>query len=132
MGRPAHRVASKLPDVELRQHVTLSLLPSRRALFRLRFLIFRKKCRFALNGSVLLGEQYNPDLKQVVENVRATVGEKTWQAFEMLTKFENDAKTVARELGMKLGAVYQAKYRVLELLNREYAARIVGADNLEE
>ena len=78
--------------------------------------------------STSIGDAADTDcnLVQVVERVRAVVGPKTWEAFERLTAFEHKPKDVAKDLVMGLTAVYQAKYRVRDMLNREYAASLAA------
>jgi RNA polymerase sigma-70 factor (ECF subfamily) len=62
----------------------------------------------------------DPDLAATVGRVKERVGERAWQAFWRLTVDGVTAAAAAAELGMTVGAVYQAKYRVGELLAREY------------
>jgi RNA polymerase sigma-70 factor (ECF subfamily) len=50
------------------------------------------------------------------EQVRAEVQESTWQAFWKTACEEQDGQTVARQLGLSVGAVYIARSRVLARL----------------
>lgn len=61
----------------------------------------------------------DPDLHGAVEIVKASVEASTWRAFWCLTVDERSAADVAAELGMTAKAVYQAKYRVTQLLRKE-------------
>jgi RNA polymerase sigma-70 factor (ECF subfamily) len=67
--------------------------------------------------------QTDPDLDAAVQRVRARVGEASWQAFWLLAVDGQPAAEVAGRLGMTLGAVYQAKYRISSLLVREFSGR---------
>jgi RNA polymerase sigma factor (sigma-70 family) len=58
-------------------------------------------------------------LEQARENVRGQVTGRTWSAYVGVVDEGRDAAEVARELGMKVGAVYQAKFQINRLLNRE-------------
>jgi RNA polymerase sigma factor (sigma-70 family) len=51
--------------------------------------------------------------------VRARVTDRTWSAFVAVAEQGRDPAEVARELGMKVGAVYQARYSVITELKRE-------------
>ena len=53
--------------------------------------------------------------------VRADTTEKAWLAFEYLFQSDRPATDVAAELGMRIGAVYQAKYRIRNLLEKTYS-----------
>ncbi len=58
-------------------------------------------------------------LEQAKERVRGRVEAKTWLAYlETAEEYRKPAE-VARELGMKIGAVYQAKHSVITELRRE-------------
>jgi RNA polymerase sigma-70 factor (ECF subfamily) len=67
--------------------------------------------------------QQDPALDAAVQRVQARVGEATWQAFWLLTVDGLPAAEVANRLGMSIGAVYQAKYRIGSLLTQEYAGQ---------
>ncbi len=58
-------------------------------------------------------------LEQAKERVRGRVEEKTWLAYMGTAEEGRKPAEVARELGMKVGAVYQAKYSVITELRRE-------------
>jgi RNA polymerase sigma-70 factor (ECF subfamily) len=53
--------------------------------------------------------------------VRARVEVRTWRAYVETAEQGRKAAEVARELGMRVGAVHQAKYQVLTLLQQEVA-----------
>lgn len=56
------------------------------------------------------------------EDVRLEVRESTWQAFWQTVYEERDGQTVARNLGLSVGAVYIAKSRVLARLKARVRA----------
>jgi RNA polymerase sigma-70 factor (ECF subfamily) len=56
---------------------------------------------------------------RIVELVRASVEDRTWQAFWLLTVEGRSAKDVADELDMNVRTVYEAKYRVMRHVRRE-------------
>ena len=58
-------------------------------------------------------------LDQAKEQVRGRVEAKTWLAYVGTAEEWRKPAEVARELGMKVGAVYQAKYSVITELRRE-------------
>jgi RNA polymerase sigma-70 factor (ECF subfamily) len=58
-------------------------------------------------------------LDQAKEQVRGRVEAKTWLAYVGTAEEWRKPAEVARELGMKVGAVYQAKYGVITELGRE-------------
>jgi RNA polymerase sigma factor (sigma-70 family) len=60
-------------------------------------------------------------LEKAKENVRGRVEPPTWSAYTETAEQLRAPAEVARELGMKVGAVYQAKYHVLTLLRQEVA-----------
>jgi RNA polymerase sigma-70 factor (ECF subfamily) len=64
-------------------------------------------------------------LQEVVAQVRARVQERTWQAFWRTALEKEPAAEVARSLGLTVGAVYEGKRRVGQLLRRE-GANLVG------
>ena len=72
---------------------------------------------------VAIEGQEDPDLKAAVERVQARVGEATWQAFWLLAVDGLPAGEVAGHLGMSIGSVYQAKYRISSLLAKEYSGQ---------
>jgi RNA polymerase sigma-70 factor (ECF subfamily) len=57
---------------------------------------------------------------QIVELVKASVEERTWQAFWRTVVDGRPADEVAAELAMSVKAVYEAKYRVLRRLRAEF------------
>jgi len=62
------------------------------------------------------------DLEQLEiarERVRARVQPHTWQAYVATAEEWRKPADVARELGMKVGTVFQAKHSVITLLRRE-------------
>jgi RNA polymerase sigma-70 factor (ECF subfamily) len=67
-------------------------------------------------------------LEVAAQQVRSEVHDSTWQAFWRMVWDEQDAKAVARGLGMSVGAVYIAKSRVLARL-RERIRTIDGEDH---
>jgi RNA polymerase sigma-70 factor (ECF subfamily) len=58
-------------------------------------------------------------LEQAKEKVRGRVEEQTWSAYVETAERGRKPVEVARELGMKVGTVYQAKHSVLTALKRE-------------
>jgi RNA polymerase sigma factor (sigma-70 family) len=67
-------------------------------------------------------------LENAKEAVRRRVKERTWQAWVETVVNGRKAVEVARELGMKVGDVYQAKYFVTKLL-RETIQALGGLDD---
>src|SRR5262249_19791636 len=59
--------------------------------------------------------------KKAGKTVRGRGAPRTWLAFEETAMRARKPAEVARELGMTVGAVYQAKYCVLNELRREIA-----------
>ncbi len=57
-------------------------------------------------------------LQQLLENIRPTVRESTWEAFRGVTLDGKTADRVAEELGISVNAVYVAKSRVLSQLRK--------------
>jgi RNA polymerase sigma factor (sigma-70 family) len=67
-----------------------------------------------------LGRMFDLELlEQARDNVRRQVTARTWSAYAAVVDEGRDAAEVARELGMKVGSIYQAKFQVNRLLNRE-------------
>jgi RNA polymerase sigma-70 factor (ECF subfamily) len=58
-------------------------------------------------------------LEQAKAEVRARVTDRTWSAYVAVAEQGRDPAEVARELGMRVGAVYQARYSVITELKRE-------------
>ncbi len=58
-------------------------------------------------------------LEQAKERVRGRVEPQTWSAYVATAEEWRKPAEVARELGMKVGAVFQAKHSVIALLRRE-------------
>lgn len=69
--------------------------------------------------SSLLEEQANTVAVAVLERVRGRVKESTWQAFYQTWMEQRPAEEVAVELGLTVGTVYKATYRVKQLLQEE-------------
>jgi RNA polymerase sigma-70 factor (ECF subfamily) len=63
--------------------------------------------------------------QQVAARVQARVEPRTWQAFQRTALGGEPAAEVARELGLTVGAVYEAKRRVGRML-REQGAKLQG------
>ena len=61
-------------------------------------------------------------LEKAKDNVRRGVEPRIWSAYVETAELGRKAVDVARELGMKPGAVYQAKHSVLTALRREIEA----------
>jgi RNA polymerase sigma-70 factor (ECF subfamily) len=55
--------------------------------------------------------------------VRRRVRSRTWRAYEEVAERRREPAEVARELEMKVGAVYQAKYSVMNELRKEIKKR---------
>jgi RNA polymerase sigma factor (sigma-70 family) len=67
-----------------------------------------------------LGAMFDLELLvQAKEHVRARVTERTFRVYNAVAEQGRDPAEVARELGMKIGSVYQAKFSVLTELKRE-------------
>jgi RNA polymerase sigma factor (sigma-70 family) len=67
-----------------------------------------------------LGAEYDLEvLAKAKENVRGCVEPRTWSAYVETAEQLRRPAEVAKELGMKVGAVYQAKCQVLNLLRQE-------------
>ena len=58
---------------------------------------------------------------QLMEQVRPSFQPKTWEAFRRQVFDGQRPEAVAKDLGMKVGAVYMARCRVLNALRREAA-----------
>ena len=58
-------------------------------------------------------------IARLMETVRPSFQEKTWEAFRRQMFDGQKAELVAAELGMSLGSVYMARNRVLNALRRE-------------
>ena len=82
-----------------------------------------------LSTSLDGAEQSDPMMKSAVATVRSLTTANVWQAFEQTVQFDRDAKEVAQKLGMTVGAVYQAKYRVRDLLKKTYLSLAKASDN---
>ena len=57
---------------------------------------------------------------EAMQAVRAVVEPPNWRAFESHGVDKRPAAEVAAELGMTTGAVYQARYRILKMIRKEY------------
>jgi RNA polymerase sigma factor (sigma-70 family) len=67
-----------------------------------------------------LGAEYDLELLETAKDcVRTRVEPTTWAAFVETAEQLRRPAEVAKELGMKVGAVYQAKHHVLTLLQQE-------------
>lgn len=67
-----------------------------------------------------LAAEYDLELLDEARRVvRGRVEPRTWAAYEQTAERGRPPAEVARELGMKVGAVYQAKHSVLTALRRE-------------
>ena len=67
-----------------------------------------------------LAAEYDLELLETArELVRGRVTERTWSAYVETAERGRKPAEVARELGMTVGAVYQAKYSVITALRRE-------------
>jgi RNA polymerase sigma-70 factor (ECF subfamily) len=62
-------------------------------------------------------------IQQTLDLVRSEVEPTTWQAFSLMVLEDRPARDVAQQLGMKIGAVYTIKSRVLKRL-RECLAEL--------
>jgi RNA polymerase sigma-70 factor (ECF subfamily) len=95
----------------------------------------RERGRRAVDGDGLLEEveasvdlearlaaEYDLELLEKAKaSVRARVEPRTWSAYVETAEQGRKGAEVARELDMTVGAVHQAKYNVLTLLQREVA-----------
>jgi RNA polymerase sigma factor (sigma-70 family) len=71
-----------------------------------------------------LAAEYDLELLEMAgEDVRARLAEQTWWAYFETAERGRDPAEVARELGIKVGEVYQARHRVITDLRREIATR---------
>jgi RNA polymerase sigma-70 factor (ECF subfamily) len=69
-----------------------------------------------------LAAEYDLELLEMArERVRGRVAERTWLAYVATAERGRKPVEVARELGMKVGSVYQARYSVLNELRQEIA-----------
>jgi RNA polymerase sigma factor (sigma-70 family) len=67
-----------------------------------------------------LAAEYDLELlEKAKETVRGRVEPRTWSAYLRTAEEWRKPADVARELGMKVGAVFQAKHSVITLLRRE-------------
>jgi len=67
-----------------------------------------------------LEEEFDHELLEAATRVvRLRVASKTWEAYYLTTFEERPANDVAATLGMRVGAVYQAKSSVLHMLEEE-------------
>jgi RNA polymerase sigma factor (sigma-70 family) len=67
-----------------------------------------------------LASEYDLELLgKAKDNVRRRVESRTWSAYVETAEQGRPAAEVAKELGMKVGAVFQAKHHVLTLLQQE-------------
>ena len=58
-------------------------------------------------------------LETAKDNVRRRVEPRTWSAYVETAEQGRSGAEVGKELGMKVGAVFQAKHHVLKLLQQE-------------
>jgi RNA polymerase sigma-70 factor (ECF subfamily) len=67
-----------------------------------------------------LAAEYDLELLELAkERVRGRIEERTWSAYVATAERGRKPAEVARELHMSVGAVYQARYKVLTELRRE-------------
>jgi RNA polymerase sigma-70 factor, ECF subfamily len=66
--------------------------------------------------------------RRALELVHAGIEERTWQAFWRLTVTGESVAEVAKDLGMNVRAVYEAKYRVLRRIRRELGELLEADD----
>lgn len=59
-------------------------------------------------------------MREAMEAVRASVEPRNWRAFELHELEKRPAAEVAAESGMTAGAVYQARFRILKMIHKEY------------
>jgi len=71
------------------------------------------------SGSFVASGQDSSLEHRAVELARASVEDRTWQAFWKLTVEDVPAAEIAEQLGMSVPAVYKAKYRVMRLVRKE-------------
>jgi RNA polymerase sigma-70 factor (ECF subfamily) len=70
-----------------------------------------------------LAREYDLELlEEAKKRVRACVELRTWSAYVETAERWRDPAEVARDLGMKVGAVYQAKHSVIKELRKEIEA----------
>lgn len=62
----------------------------------------------------------DPALTRALEMIRSEFQERHWSAFWRLTVEGHSAAEIAADLGMKTGAVRQAKFRVMQRLRMEF------------
>ncbi len=72
----------------------------------------------------LAGGSGNSLERRAIELVRASVEERTWQAFWRVAVEGKEAAAVARELGISVQAVYDAKYRIRRKIRQEFEGLI--------
>jgi RNA polymerase sigma-70 factor (ECF subfamily) len=71
-----------------------------------------------------LAAEYDLELLETArDHVRGRVLDHTWRAYVETAERGRNPSEVARELGMKVGAVFQAKHRVITELRREIEIR---------
>jgi RNA polymerase sigma factor (sigma-70 family) len=71
-----------------------------------------------------LAAEYDLELLETAkEHVRGRVKAHTWSVYEQTAEQGRNPTDVARELGMSVGAVYQAKFNVITALSREIEIR---------
>jgi RNA polymerase sigma factor (sigma-70 family) len=67
-----------------------------------------------------LAGEFDLELKEMAEErVRQRVESATWEAYVQTTRHGRKAAEVARELGLKVGALYQAKSSVIDKIREE-------------
>lgn len=66
-------------------------------------------------------------MTQAMETVRLKTSEQTWKAFEGLFIQNQPASAVAQAVGLSIGAVHQARYRVLGMIGKEYQQLLADA-----
>ncbi len=68
-----------------------------------------------------IGEDTQALYQRALELLQTDFETRTWQAFWQVAVDDVKASTVAADLGMTVGAVYNAKYKVLKRLREEFA-----------
>lgn len=69
--------------------------------------------------SGVVGGRGSSPVQRAIERVRASVEERTWQAFWLVVVEGKEVAEVAKKLGMTKRAVYNAKYRISKRLKQE-------------
>lgn len=67
-------------------------------------------------------------IKQILNRIRPTFREKSWDVFHLLLVAEKDSSEVAETMGMKVDAVRQLRSRILKRIREEYAKLGIETD----